>query len=152
MALTVQLTAAPRASNAMTFGIAKLGFKTSGSSGFGPTPGSWGLNEHNRSSTAGGQLCYHDGTKRETLASFRSLREGDELTIRYERRLGKAWLYINKSELVQEFQVHGPGEAPELVLGATYCSDHALQITTDTVLPALPASAKKAAEKPTKVG
>ena len=141
ISLTAVLTQASTASNAMSFGIARRGFRKSGTSGFGGTSGSWGINENNRATDSGGCILSYGGSSKEEKRRFRKMKQGDVFCLRYERALGRAWLFINGSELVQEFKIHEPGESDvELVLGATYCNDHELKIVAEAP-PDLPTSA-----------
>lgn len=122
-AMTVILQNAPRGPNSMSIGIARQGFKSHGSDGFGVSCGSWGLIESR--STGDGKIY----AKAESVGSFRKMREGDIFSLVYDRRLGRCWLLIRHSsapetelELCQEFNVHSPGENVDLVVGATYCN------------------------------
>jgi hypothetical protein len=126
--MTVKLKECPIGPNSMSFGIAYEGFRRSGSDGFGPSTNSWGLIESRSSGT--GKVY----SNRSVVGTFRKMQPNDCFVLRYERSLGKCWLYassegtLGEPELLREFVVHGEGEACELVMGATYCNDHQLVI------------------------
>lgn len=136
-ALTMLLQNAPRGPNSMSIGVAKRGFRSSGSDGFGQSLNSWGLIE----SRASGEGKLY--SNRQQVDTFRKMRDGDVFSLVYDRSLGKVWLLIAHAsaskvvdaggdyariigqldtELCQEFVVHEPGERPELLFGATYCN------------------------------
>jgi hypothetical protein len=136
-AVTMMLQKAPRGPNSMSIGIAKKGFRSSGSDGFGQSINSWGLIESRASGE--GKIC----SNRQHVDSFRKMRENDVFSIVYDRSLGKAWLLVAHAstdaiaevggdvsqvvrlldaELCHEFTIHAPGERADIVVGATYCN------------------------------
>lgn len=121
-AITMVLQESPIGPNSMSIGIAKANFPRNGSDGMGPTSHSWGLIE---SRSSGDGKIY---SNRRHVSTFRKMVDGDSFAMRYERSQGKAWLIINNNELIQEFDVHEPGEIVDLVFGATFCNDHSLKI------------------------
>lgn len=64
--------------NCMSFGLCKLNFPSTGSSGIGPTKGTWGILEHKDAYASGKAAVYADGVKVDT---WRSLVAGDSITI-----------------------------------------------------------------------
>ena len=137
VSLTCTLVDCPIGPNSMSFGIAKAGFKKTGSDGFGPSINSWGIIE---SRSSGDGKVY---SNRSVVTTFRKMKAGDKFCLRYERAVGKAWLFIDGAgrdfsapELVQEFDLHRPDEIIPLVIGATFCNDHSL-LVMDSPPPAL---------------
>lgn len=132
--LTMIIQRFSKIDTAISVGVAREGFRFDQSNGFGPSRHSWGLIENRE--------LYNSElfSDRKCVESFRSLREGDLFSIVYDRSIGKAWLIVAhtsvqsvkdvdnpdsiisklKSELCHEFNLHQPGERPDLVFGATY--------------------------------
>ena len=121
--ITMTLLECPVGPNSMSIGLAHASsFQKSGSDGFGPNRNSWGIIE---SRSSGDGKIFSNQT---SIGTFRKMAQGDTFSIKYDRMLGKAWLSINNGELLQEFDVHVPGEHVPLVLGGTFCNDHKLRI------------------------
>ena len=127
------LQKAPPGPNSMSIGIAKEGFKSHGSDGFGLSAFSWGIIESR--ATSEGKLY----ANRQSVGNFRKMQEGDIFNILYSYNEGKAWLIIYNLrssdgsrelggraqyniDLCQQFTLHPPGEGFNLVVGATYCN------------------------------
>ena len=115
----MRLLECPETSNAMSFGIAHSSFATTDSNGMGKSAKSWGIIDGSRGNASVLSHVYADNVK---LSEFRKMQQGDVFSIRYYQATGTARLSINDSELVHDFQIHGPGAKVSLVMGATFAN------------------------------
>lgn len=125
----VQIDAAPRTSNWLTFGIAKRGMAASSSDGVGRTSNSWGLSD-DRSSSASRAILASSGQE---VATCRKLEVGDILCAIIDTLDGWCDVSLNDSEFVHRFPIP-TGTMDEYTFAMTFANDHKVSILYEPTL------------------
>ena len=122
----VTLDNAPKSSNWISFGLARIGMASSSSDGVGRTSNTWGLSD-DRSSSSSNSILSASGQE---SGSFRKLKAGDILTATVYLSDGNLEISVNDNELLHRFSIP-PGTADEYVFAMTFANDHRVSILSD---------------------
>jgi hypothetical protein len=119
----IQVDAAPRSSNWLTFGIARRGMAPSSSDGVGRTTNSWGLSD-DRSSSAARAILASSGQE---MSTCRKLEVGDVLCAVVDTIDGWCEISLNDTEFVHRFTIPS-GSMDEYTFAMTFANDHRVSI------------------------
>jgi hypothetical protein len=122
----VVVDTAPKSSNWLTFGVARVGMANSSSDGIGRTLNTWGLSD-DRSSSSGNAILAANGTE---VGNFRKLRVGDELLAVIDVTEGWVEIAVNDQELFYRFEIP-PATPSDYVFAMTFANDHRVTIVCD---------------------
>lgn len=128
----IEIVAAPKTSNWLTFGLARRGMASSSSDGVGRTPQSWGISD-DRSSSTSHTLVAASGVE---VAQWRKLKVGDILTASVDTVEGWVEISLNDTECVHRFDALPAGTRDDYWFAMTFANDHRV-----TLLPDGPAAA-----------
>ena len=124
--MTCRLGATPNSCNRMSVGIASADHR---GSAFGDTSKSWGISHE---AGCNGKLK----AKGESQGvAIRKLQDGDQYHLRYDPADGTMILMLDEAngdftspDVFHTFNIHEPGEQPDLVMGASFASDYELTL------------------------
>lgn len=122
----VLVEAAPKTSNWLTFGVARVGMATSSSDGVGRTPNSWGLSD-DRSSSTTATVVASCGTE---TGQFRKLATGDILSMMIDTVEGWCEIFVNDTEFSHRFEIPS-GSMHDYCFAMTFANDHRVTILTE---------------------
>eukprot|EP00428_Durinskia_dybowskii_P064749 CAMPEP_0170374066 /NCGR_PEP_ID=MMETSP0117_2-20130122/10405_1 /TAXON_ID=400756 /ORGANISM="Durinskia baltica, Strain CSIRO CS-38" /LENGTH=881 /DNA_ID=CAMNT_0010629001 /DNA_START=104 /DNA_END=2749 /DNA_ORIENTATION=+ len=125
----VSIDAAPRSSNWLTFGIARMGMATTSSDGVGRTTNSWGVADDRSSNSL--PVVSASGTN---VGQFRKFVVGDVLSAEVDTSAGWFEIRLNENEYVHRFEIP-TGSMDEYVFAMTFANDHQVTIQCDDAPP-----------------
>eukprot|EP01038_Epipyxis_sp_PR26KG_P011614 gene11614-15552_t len=122
----INIDAAPKSSNWLTFGLSRRGMANSSSDGVGRTTNTWGISD-DRSSSSSSSLFAASGNE---VGQVRKLKVGDVLTCIVDTLEGWAEVILNEDEHCHRFDIP-PGTADDYCFAMTFANDHRVSIIID---------------------